>query len=178
MLIAQVLAPLTPSSEAVPLTSPLMLTLISGLIVTIISAIVTGIVTVITALRVSSMNNQQASNTNTILSVAKDTATIKGHVNGDRTAIEGKLSAATAENALLRSMLADQKLTAALLAQATAQSSRVAAISPVTVVSPAAAIAPTAISRRSTDMAPVPTVIAPAMVVPAAPAPAPASAQE
>lgn len=95
----------------VSVLDPVVITLIGGMIVTVISAIVTGIVTVITALR-------QGENSRKIDGVAKDTEAIKGHVNSEKTASEGRESALRQEIVTLREMVADHKTAAALLAQA------------------------------------------------------------
>jgi hypothetical protein len=116
-----------PVVVAVPLYSPLMITLISGLIVTVIGATVSGIVAVITALRVTAVKEVQNLITPAILDVAKNTETIKGHVNSERTAAEGRELALRRENELLREMLADKKVTAQLLAQAVATAASAAA---------------------------------------------------
>ena len=57
-------------------------------------------------------------NTATILAVAKDTEAIKGHVNSEKTAGDGREATLRAENKLLRDLMADQQRVAALLAQA------------------------------------------------------------
>lgn len=52
-----------------------------------------------------------------LIRVAKDTEAIKGHVNSEKTASNSTIASLRQENALLREMLADQRETAALLAQ-------------------------------------------------------------
>ncbi len=124
---------------AIPLYSPLMITLVTGLIVTVISAIVGGIVAVITALRVTAVKDVQASTAQTILDVAKNTEAIKGHVNSERTAAEGRELMLRRENELLREMIADKRVTAALLAQAVASATGAAAgagVPPIVVAVP------------------------------------------
>ena len=98
-----------PVNQAVGLDT-VTVTLIGGLVITIIGVIVNGVIQILTALRV----------TNQIQTVAKDTEAIKGHVNSEKTASEGKQALLENENKLLREMLADKKMTASLLAQAAA----------------------------------------------------------
>jgi hypothetical protein len=86
-------------------------TVIGGIILSIITALVTGVISVITALRASSK----------IDPIAKDVEAIKGHVNSEKTASDGREVALRQEAALLREMLTDKNKTAALLAQAAAQ---------------------------------------------------------
>lgn len=52
--------------------------------------------------------------------VVTDTAVVKGHVNSEKTAGEGRELALLKENILLREMIAEKKADAALLAQAAA----------------------------------------------------------
>jgi len=99
---------------------PLTITLIGGMIVTVIGSIVTGIVAVITALRVTVVSRQQELTRGDLLTVAKDTETIKGHVNSEKTAAEGRETALKMENLLLREQLAQENVTKRLLAQAAA----------------------------------------------------------
>jgi hypothetical protein len=68
----------------------------------LISAVFAGIVSVITAWR----------------TIVQKVTAIEGHVNSEKTAGEGRENTLKRENELLREMLADRKLTAALLAQA------------------------------------------------------------
>lgn len=111
--------------------NPTTITLVGGMIVTIIGVIVTGVLQVINAMRVTA-------NTNQIVAVAKDTEAIKGHVNSEKTASEGRETTLRRENALLREMLTDKKATAGLLAQASALRAR----SPVLVSTVPAAVLP------------------------------------
>jgi hypothetical protein len=99
---------------------PVTITIIGGQIVLIIGAIVTGILAVITHLRMTSVKEQQQVTVTRLDTVAADTEAIKGHVNSEKTAAEGRLAALQKENDLLREMLTDKKATAALLAQAVA----------------------------------------------------------
>jgi len=99
---------------------PLTITLIGGMIVTVIGTIVTGIVTIITALRVTTVTKQQDAAVGALLVVQKDTETIKGHVNSEKTASEGREAQQRMEIQLLREQLADEKVTRRLLAQASA----------------------------------------------------------
>jgi len=154
LIFAQTLQPAAegaaPIVVAVPLYSPLMITLIGGLIVTVIGATVSGIVAVITALRVTAVKGVQDIITPAILDVAKDTATIKGHVNSERTAAEGREASLRRENELLREMLADKKVTAQLLAQAvaTAASAAAGANSTTTTAAPIVVAVPVPAERR------------------------------
>jgi hypothetical protein len=102
-----------------------MLTLVAGLIASLIGTLATAVVQVVTAFRVTAVKQATDLNASTLLVVAKDTEAIKGHVNSEKTAAEGKLNTAMRENELLREMLADRKATAALLAQAVAVSGAV-----------------------------------------------------
>lgn len=52
--------------------------------------------------------------------VVTDTAVVKGHVNSEKTAAEGRELTLRKENALLREMILEKKADAALLAQAAA----------------------------------------------------------
>lgn len=74
----------------------------------VIGAVAAGIVSIITAWR----------------TIAGKVSAIEGHVNSEKTAAQGRMDALMAENALLREMLGERKLTAALLAQAAAARSR------------------------------------------------------
>jgi len=103
---------------------PVTITLIGGMVVTVIGAIVTGTVSIITALRVSVVAQQQSTTTTRVDAIAQDTEAIKGHVNSEKTASDGREAALRQEVALLREMLADKKATAGLLAQAVASRSR------------------------------------------------------
>jgi len=100
---------------------PLTITLLGGMIVTVIGALVTGIVSIITAVHMTAVRAQQAVNTASLLTVAKDAEAIKGHVNSEKTAADGREATLQRENALLREMIADKTRSAQLLAQATAQ---------------------------------------------------------
>jgi len=87
---------------------------IGALITLVIGSLTTGIVSIITALKV---------------------AKIEAHVNSEKTAQEGREALLKREAELLREMLADKKLAASLLAQATAQRARApgqVALPPVT----------------------------------------------
>lgn len=99
---------------------PMTVTIVGGMIVTIITAIVTGVVSIITAMRVTQVGAQGAQTASQLVSVAKDTETIKGHVNSEKTAATGREHALQQENRLLREMIADKSVTASLLAQAAA----------------------------------------------------------
>lgn len=92
--------------------------LIGGQIVLVLGAVVTGIIAIITHLRVGAVSTQQAATTDKLNTVAASTEAIKGHVNSEKTAAEGRETALAQENRLLREMLADAKSTAGLLAQA------------------------------------------------------------
>lgn len=101
-----------------------MVTLVTGQLLLIIAAIVSGVVQIITHLRVTDIKTQQAANTDQITTVAKDTEAIKGHVNSEKTAADGRELALQQQVVILREMLADKKATAALLAQAVATRGR------------------------------------------------------
>lgn len=122
MILAWQLDPASAAASAAltPWQSPLMLTLMAGLLVTLITTLAGAIVTVITALRVSKVKDMAAGQAGTMLTVERNTEAIKGHVNGERTITDNKIATLQTENALLREMLSDQKVTALLLAQAAA----------------------------------------------------------
>ncbi len=100
---------------------PVTITLVGGMIVTIIGSIVTGVVTIITAMRVSSAMVKQAETATKVDALGKDTEAIKGHVNSEKTAAEGREAALRQRIELLQEIIADKKATAGLLAQAVAQ---------------------------------------------------------
>lgn len=100
---------------------PVTITLIGGMIVTIIGTLATAIVSIITALRVAGVKTDQATTAAQLFTVAKDTEAIKGHVNSEKTASEERESALKSENAMLRELVAHEKTSAGLLAQAAAQ---------------------------------------------------------
>lgn len=81
----------------------------------LIGAVFAGIVSVIQAWR----------------TIAQKVTAIEGHVNSEKTAAEGRERAKDMEIALLREMLTDRKLTAALLAQAASHPPIVPTASPV-----------------------------------------------
>ena len=126
---------------------PVTITLVGGMIVTIIGSIVTGVVTVITALRVVTVVKQQDIASSNLLTVAKDTETIKGHVNSEKTAAQGREETLRMENALLREQLAQENITKRLLAQA-------AALVPALATVPVDPAAPITHDRRATDKVP------------------------
>lgn len=99
---------------------PVTITLVGGMIITIVSAIATAIVSIITAAKLNNVKTDQATTAATVLAVARDTEAIKGHVNSERTASEGRELSLQKENALLREMVTHEKITASLLAQAAA----------------------------------------------------------
>lgn len=102
----------------------LTITMITGMIVSIIGSIVTGIISIITATRVTNVKEQVTQNTNSVLAVAKDTEAIKGHVNGEKTASQGREAKLQAENILLREII-NEKVTAAILASTRARPGRI-----------------------------------------------------
>lgn len=87
------------------------ITVIIGGIVTVIGVLGPAVVTIIAALR-----RVEGITTTVAVSAAK----IEGHVNSEKTAADGRELALRREIELLRELLATQKQTAALLAQATA----------------------------------------------------------
>lgn len=103
---------------------PTTITLIGGQILTVIAALAAAVVAIINALRMTDMKKQQEANTNQIVTVAKDTEAIKGHVNSEKTASEGRERLLENENKMLKEMISDKKMTASLLAQAQAQRGR------------------------------------------------------
>lgn len=109
---------------------PLTITIFGGMVVTVIGSIVTGIVTIITAVRVGVVAKQQDMTASSLLTVQKDTETIKGHVNSEKTAAEGREAAQKMEIQLLREQLADEKTTKRLLAQAAALIPALATVPP------------------------------------------------
>lgn len=110
---------------------PLTITLVGGMIVSIIGTIVTGVVTIITALRVTEVSKVQDIQRGDIGTMAKDTEAIKGHVNSEKTASEGREASMRKEIELLRDQLADEKVTKRLLAQAHALVPALASTPPV-----------------------------------------------
>lgn len=106
----------------------------------VIGAIATAAVTIIRAL--GEVRHEQRSNAVRVDSIAKDTEAIKGHVNSEKTAADGRLAAKEQEIQLLREMLADKKVTAALLAQAASHPH----------------LTPVPVEVVNTDAAPVPVV--------------------
>jgi hypothetical protein len=127
---------------------PTTITLIGGMIATIIGTLVTGVISIITAMRVNTITAQQAATTSQLLTVAKDTEAIKGHVNSEKTASSGREATLQQENRLLREMLVDKTATAALLAQAAAGSRQIRATD--------ALATPQLVEVVNTDAAPVP----------------------
>jgi hypothetical protein len=95
------------------------ITVIGATTVLVIGAIVTGAVTIIRTL--GEVRTKQTETADQLLAVAKDTEAIKGHVNSEKTAADGREMALRQENTLLRQQNTDQKATADLLAQAAAQ---------------------------------------------------------
>lgn len=90
----------------------------------LIAAVGVVLVNIITALRnkqiLSAVQTQQQVTTESIMTVARDTEAIKGHVNSEKTAAQGREALLQRENHLLREMLTDKSTTARLLAQAVA----------------------------------------------------------
>jgi hypothetical protein len=122
MVLAQSAPALFPGLDLVTIK----ITLISGAIATVIGAAGAAIVTVIRALAEIKLQQaataaRQIENAAVITSVAKDTEAIKGHVNSEKTASDGREAALRAENDMLRQIIAEKKATADLLAQAAAQ---------------------------------------------------------
>ena len=91
---------------------PTTITLIGGMVVTVITALVSGVVTIIVAIKVNHIGNQQTAASSQLVTVARDTESIKGHVNSEKTAAIGREEKLQQENRMLREMLADK--TAAL----------------------------------------------------------------
>jgi hypothetical protein len=87
-----------------------------GLVIGIIGALAAAIVKVIAQLQ--QINGRQVENAHAIAGIAESTEAIKGHVNSEKTASDGTISALQAENNLLRTTIADKTVTIALLAQA------------------------------------------------------------
>lgn len=100
------------------------ITLLGGMIVTVIAALAAAVVSVINAMRLGDVKQRQDAEVARIDTVSKDTEAIKGHVNSEKTAAEGRQRLLENENLLLKEMLADKRLTASLLAQAAASRSR------------------------------------------------------
>jgi len=92
-----------------------VLTVIIGGVVAIITAIRIAAVAIIRALRVRD---------DVLREVGTTVATIAGHVNSEKTAADERAKAKDREIVLLREMLANEKQTAALLAQAQASRTR------------------------------------------------------
>lgn len=125
VLTLQAVAPAAapPPAPAGPTTSyaidPTTITLIGGILVTVVGTIMNGVLAIITQIQVKAMNAQQHANTNQLVTVAKDTAVISGHVNSEKTAAQGREAALQQENRLLRDMLTDKATTLAQLQGAT-----------------------------------------------------------
>jgi len=108
------------------LSIPVLTILIAGA-VTIIGAVAAGLVTVIKA--VSELRELR----HDLATVSRDTETIKGHVNSEKTAADGRELALRREIELLREIAGSQKEAAALLAQAVASRTRVLTDAPMPV---------------------------------------------
>lgn len=106
------------------LYDPTTITLIGGQILTVIAALAAAVVAIINALRTNDLKKQQDTNIQRLDTVAKDTEAIKGHVNSEKTASEGRERLLENENKLLKQIIDDKKMTAGLLAQAVAQRGR------------------------------------------------------
>lgn len=104
----------------------------AGQIITIVTVFIAGVIQIINLLRTNELKRQQEASVVKIDTVAKDTEAIKGHVNSEKTAAEGRQRLLENENQLLRTMVADKKETAALLAQASATRQRETVASPTT----------------------------------------------
>ena len=91
-------------------------------------------------LKTGQISKKQTENATRIDGLASDTAAIKGHVNSEKTAADGRQTNLQTENALLREMLAEKANTASLLAQSVAQAAGVPAttvvVAPVVPVPP------------------------------------------
>ena len=120
-LLAQVAAP-PPPAVPDPLTlgpyNPIVIGMIGTQICLIIAAIVQGILSVLA-------HGERKDVAIKVDTVARDTEAIKGHVNSEKTAAEGRENALRQENMLLREIIADKKATAGLLAQAVASRAHV-----------------------------------------------------
>jgi hypothetical protein len=103
---------------------PVSITLVGGVLVSIITTIGGVIVSVITALHVRQIAGRQVENASAIGQMARDTEAIKGHVNSEKTAADGREMTLRRENDLLREMVANANAAAGLLAQAAATRSR------------------------------------------------------
>lgn len=111
-------------TQAVSAVDPTIVVLIGGQVLAVIAALGAAAVAVINALRMNDLKRQQETNTNEIVTVGKDTAAIKGHVNSEKTAAEGRELLLRNENLLLKDRITDIQMTARLLAQAAAQRGR------------------------------------------------------
>ena len=103
---------------------PSTITILGGITLSVIAALAAAVVSVINALRISDVREKQTRDAALIDTVARDTETIKGHVNSEKTAAEGREITLRSENQLLREIIADKKNAASLLAQATATRTR------------------------------------------------------
>lgn len=106
---------------------PNMIILLGGQVLAIIAALAAAGVAIINALRTKDLKQQQDVNVSRLNVVAADTEAIKGHVNSEKTASEGRERLLENENKMLKEMIADKRMTASLLAQASAQRGREAA---------------------------------------------------
>lgn len=107
--------------------SPITIAALAGGIVLIIGSLFAGVGSLITIAR-------------TVGASAKDTEAIKGHVNSEKTAMEGQALTLKAENILLRQMVADQKVIAERLAASVQTISLAKAIAPPPIVLAAGAL--------------------------------------
>lgn len=117
----------TPTTDYYNPYNPVTITLIGGQIVLIITTLGGTILAIITHVRVTTVKeqvatvkDQQVVNSVAIGTVVKDTEAIKGHVNSEKTASEGRIETLRRENQLLREHMQDIKSSAEMLAQAVA----------------------------------------------------------
>jgi hypothetical protein len=134
MVFAQAVAP----QAASPWPDAATIVLIGGQIILIITSLGGMIIAIITHLRMTAVKEKQTEVSTQLMVVAKDTEAIKGHVNSEKTAAEGREAAKDREIILLREMINDKKSSANLLAQAAAIRTREAPIvtAPAMVVPP------------------------------------------
>lgn len=121
----------TAAVTASPFSDPYVIAMIGTQVVIVIGAIASAVVLILNRGQMRVMQDQQAVNAAHIMTVRADTEAIKGHVNSEKTAANGRETTLQKENALLREMLTDKKTTAQLLAQAVAVRARPASVVPV-----------------------------------------------
>ena len=105
-------------------SDPLVIGMVGGQAILIIGAIGSAVALILNRATVRELKEQAQMNSANIVTVRADTEAIKGHVNSEKTAAEGRELALRQENVLLREMITEKKLTAQLLAQAVATRGR------------------------------------------------------